>query len=77
MDQRNALRLALSMSGKYDLPGKKLTLKGYDMYGMPMQEEVPETDGARMEADIDAILCGEKPSPIRHIDLISVGDTKL
>lgn len=58
MKTRNALRVALTLSGKYDLP-TKLKVKGRDMYGNEVEEEIPEVDTERMERDIDAILAKE------------------
>ncbi len=73
MKTRNALRLALSLSGKYNIAGT-LTVSGYDAYGKPVTETIPNVDGTRLEADVDKILRGEMPSPIREITSIEISD---
>lgn len=77
MDARNALRFALITSGKYDLLSRTLSIRGRDQYGMEVEEQIPATDTARLERDVDAILAGEMPSPIQHAGGVGVVEIKL
>lgn len=56
MKMATALECALVMSGKYDVPGKTLTVMGRDEYGNPVKEIIPEVDSSRLAADLKDIL---------------------
>lgn len=71
MRYRTAVECALIFSGKYNIPGEFETVHGRDQYGEPMSEQVPKIDTVRLEADLEAIMAGRKPSPVRPINCIS------
>jgi len=59
MKTRNAIYAALVLSGKYDLP-EKLRISGFDAYGKPVTEEIPQIDTVRLERDLAAILASSE-----------------
>jgi hypothetical protein len=71
MRLRTAITMALIMSGKYDLP-RTVTVQGLDQYGEPFSETNPDIDSERLEADVDKVLAGLMPSPIKSISGLRV-----
>ncbi len=74
MKTRNAIRVALVLSGKYNIAGSTLTVSGFDAFGKPMTEKISDVDTEMLEKDVEAIMCGEMPSPIREITSIEISD---
>jgi hypothetical protein len=58
MKHRTIIKLALIWNGNYDIPGESLKIKGFDMYGNEMEEEIPKIDTKRLESDVDAAMKG-------------------
>jgi hypothetical protein len=56
MKTRNAIRIALIMSGKFDLPDAGYTVTGTDQYGNPVTEQIKGIDTARLELEVDRLM---------------------
>jgi hypothetical protein len=61
MQERHIIMMGLIWSGRYNIPGKFQIVKGRGVYGEPVEEQIPELDHARLDADVDAIMKGEEP----------------
>ncbi len=57
-----ALRIALILSGRYDIPGVRFRVIGRDAYGVPVSETIPAIDTDRLNADLAPILAALKPA---------------
>lgn len=71
MKLRTAISMALIMSGRYDVPGQTVIVRGLDQFGEEITETHPDIDCARVEADVEKVLVGLMPSPIRRITSVS------
>jgi hypothetical protein len=62
--ERAIIGTMLCLTGKYNIPGETVTLRGYDMHGEPVEETVPHVDWKRIERDTDEILAGRLNDPV-------------
>ena len=72
MKLKTAITVALTLSGKYNHPTNRLTVNGYDAYGKEVTETIPEVDGEALARDVQAIMDGKMPMPLRSVDRIVV-----
>lgn len=53
MNTRTAIEVILILSGEFDIPGEFLIIEGFDAYGKPTKEKVPNIDWARLQTAVD------------------------
>ena len=58
MKTENAIRIMLSLSGEYDIPGKFLIVFGHDAYGCAIEEKIPVVDDVALELEVKRKLSG-------------------
>lgn len=66
MNDKTAIRLALIMTGKYDLPAPEhagYIIKGTDAFGNDVSEQIRAVDEVALDRDVQLVIDGKMPAP--------------